>query len=99
KAQLHAARQARRQERGLRHLDEIDRPVGPGDGEAAVSELDVERRRFEQMAGDELAFLDDLLGRAEESGAPGARRARAEGAAAVEDEIGVAIDEAHALRR
>src|SRR5690242_18772461 len=57
------------------------------------------RRRLEQMAGDELALVDDLLRRAEEGGAACACRARAKGAATVEDEIGVAIDEAHALRR
>src|SRR6185437_5941754 len=72
--------------------------IGAGDDEAAVMEFDVERRGLEQVPGDGLALLDDLLRRGEEGGTADAGRARAEGAAAVEDEVGVAVDQPHMVR-
>jgi hypothetical protein len=46
---------------GAGDLRERDPAVGAGDHERAIGELDVARRRFQQMTGDQLALGDDLV--------------------------------------
>jgi len=67
-------------------------PVGAGDDECAISEIDVARGRLEQMGCDQLAFGDDLIGGTIERAAADRDRARAESAGAVRYRIGVAFD-------
>ena len=42
-----------------RQLDDVDRAIGAGDGEAAIAEFDVGFGGFHQMGGRALALLDD----------------------------------------
>ena len=54
-------------------------------------------RRIEQMSGDEPTLVDDLLRGTEEGCAANARRARAERAAAMKDEIRIAVEDLNML--
>ena len=66
--------------------------VGAGDREIAVGEFDVGVGGFEQMRGKRLALGDDLVGRHPQGRAADHRRARAVGADAEGDAVGVAVD-------
>ena len=71
----------------------------PATDERAVGEIDVVRGGLQQMGGDQLALGDDLVGGAVERRAADRNRARAEGAGAVRDGIGVALDDLDLLDR
>ncbi len=92
-----ARRQAAGLERRLGDLGDADAPVGAGDREVAAivadRELDVDIGRFEQMGGDAFALGDDLVGGEPQGRAADHRRARAVGADAEGDAVGVAIDD------
>ena len=83
----------------LRQFHDVDGAIRPGDDELAVLELDVAGRGFERVRGDLLALLDDL-GRGLDDGlARIHHRARAAGAAAGQQFIAVALQDAHLLER
>ena len=73
--------------------------VGAGDPVLAVRELDVGDARLEQMGGDLLALVDDLVDRLVDRRAADRRRARAVGAHAERDAVGVAVDDLDVLDR
>src|ERR1700747_1139483 len=68
-----------------RHRRERHAPVGAGNDEGAIGEIDVARGRLEQVGRDQLALGDDLVGGAIERAAADRDRARAERAGAVRD--------------
>ena len=70
----------------------------PATRNCAVRELDVRLGGFEEVGGDPLAARDDPLRRAHQRAAGGHHGARADRAAAVRHQVGVAVDEADALR-
>ena len=84
-------RQFRRKVGGPRHLDELHRPVGSRHAEGAVDEFEIGLRGLQQMGGDRFRLFDDLLGRAQHGGAAERRRARAAGAAADGQRVGIAF--------
>ena len=83
----------------LGELHDPDRAVGAGDDEASLRELDVGGRRFEHVRGDLLALLDHLGGGFHDRGAAVHDRFRAAGAAAGEQLVAVALQQADALER
>ena len=74
-------------------LVDADAAVGAGDGEAAVLELDVAFRGFQQVRGELLALGDDLVADQDDGAAAHGGRARAARAHAERDGVGVALDE------
>ena len=80
-------------------LHDADRAVGAGDDELAVLELDVAGRGFERVRGDLLALLDHLGGGFDDRLAGIHHRARAAGAAAGDQLVAVALEEADLLER
>ena len=66
--------------------------VGAGDREDTVGEIDIGLGRFEQVRGDRLRLLDDPVGCHQHRRAAQRRRARAAGALAERDLVGVALD-------
>ena len=71
-----------------------DRLVGADHGELAVLELDVAGRGFQHVAGHLLGLLDHHLGGVLQRRAADGHAARAVGAAAEADLVGVALDHA-----
>ena len=65
--------------------------IGADDGEAAVLERDVGRRRLQRLGGGLLALLDHGRGGGEDRLALRVEAARAAGAAADRDGVGVAL--------
>src|SRR5438094_229606 len=78
----------------LGELHDADRAVGADDGEIAGGELDIGDRGFEHEGGDRLAALDHLLAGLDDGGAARHHRFRAAGAAAGDQLVAVALDEA-----
>jgi hypothetical protein len=86
-------RQAHRDERHLRHLQDRHRPVGAGDREGAVGKGDVGGVGLHEMRGKALAALDDLVGRGAQCAAADHHAARGISAAADRDLICVGLQE------
>src|SRR4030095_9619511 len=86
--------------RGEGHGAKRDRLAGSAfDGELATTELDVTRRRLEQVRRDLLTLLDDLVERHENGGAADRRRTAALGAHAERERPGVAVHDLDLLDR
>src|SRR4051794_32709588 len=83
----------------FRELHDSDRAVGAGDHEPSLSKLDVSGRGFEHVGCDLLALIDYLGGRLHDGGAAVHDRFRAAGAAAREQLVAVALEEADAFKR
>src|SRR4051794_7560981 len=83
----------------FRELHDSDRAVGAGDHEPSLRKLDVSGRGFEDVRGDLLALIDHLRGRLHDGGAAVHDRFRAAGAAAREQLVAVALEEADAFKR
>ncbi len=92
---------ARRLQRGrvghARHVGQVDRAVGAGDGEGAVVEFDVACVGLEMVRGDNLALVDDLVRRLGQRAAAQAGGTGAKGAMAVGHLVSVALDIADLL--
>ena len=89
-----------RQVRLERHVAEPERAVRrAGDAEAAVFVLDVLGGCFEQVGGDLLALLDDLVDASRDRRTADGGAAAAVGAHAELDQVGVAVDDLDRLRR
>src|SRR3984893_2071273 len=84
---------------GQRHLGHGLRPVGAGNGELAVLELDIGLGGFEQMRGDLAALGNDLVHRLDDRAAADGERPRAVGAHAIGDLVGIAVDDLDAFDR
>src|SRR6185312_9998381 len=78
-------------------IENTDRAVRADDGEAALAEFDIGGRGFEHHGGDLLAALDHLLARFDDRRAARHDRARAAGAAAEQQLVAVALQEADAV--
>ena len=89
---LHALGQAFRVPRLGGDAAQRNGPVGAGDREDAVGEVDIGLGGFEQMRGDRFRLLDDAVGRHQHGRAAQRRRARAAGALAERDLVGIALD-------
>ena len=76
-------------------LDQIERAVGPGDYEHAGVEGDVAVGRLEHVGRDLATLFNHLVGGQHDCRAAGRRGARAKGAAAIGDLVGVALDDAN----
>ena len=74
--------------------DDVDAAIGADDGEAAVGEGDVGERRFQRLGRGLLAFVDHRIGGEQDRLAFGIQAARAAGAAADRDRVGVALADA-----
>src|ERR1700733_6483641 len=72
-------------------LHDRDRAVGADDGELAALERNIGRRRFEHIAGELLAFLDDFCRAFDDRGAAVHDRFRAAGSTADYDAVAVAL--------
>ena len=83
--------------RSLSAVHHADGAVGAGDDEAPAGEFDVGNSDFEQMGGDRLALLDDLGDRRDHRRATGRRRARTAGAAANDEFVAVALQQANVV--
>src|SRR3984893_8106320 len=97
-AAFEAWRQAADVARRLSDVGDADAPVGAGDREIAIGEFYVGGGGFEQMRGNAFAFGDDLVGRHPQGRAANHRRARAIGADAKSDAVGIAVDVLHGRR-
>ncbi len=82
-----------------RHLAETLRPVGAGDAELAVLELDIGLGSFEEVGGDLSPLGDDLVHRLDDRRAADGERARPVGPHSVGDLGGIAVDNFDALHR
>ena len=85
--------------RPSREVGERERAVGAGDPHGAVGDLEVAGARLQRVGGELLEIVGELARRAADRGAAARDRARSAGADAGRDQIGVALDHAHALRR
>ena len=94
---LHALGQALRVPGGGGDIGERDGAVGPSDREAAAVEIDVGLGGFEQVCGNRFRLGDDLLGGEIDRRAAEGRGARAAGALADRDLLGVALDVMHLI--
>ena len=83
----------------FRQLRNADGPVGPRHHEPSCAELDVRRRGLERLAGQFLSFLDDKVRGLRDRRAAHHHRARAAGAGAEHELVGVALHEADAFER
>ena len=94
---LGGASAARRRELGPRQR--AGRHAGDADRAGVGVDDDVGDVGLEQVGGEPLGLLDEQLGRLVDGRAAELQRARAAGAAAGRDEVGVAVDEADAVDR
>ena len=93
-AGLETGRKLRRRVGRAHHVIQRHRLVGAGDGEGAVGILDIAFGRLQHVAGDGFALVDDLVRCRRHRAAAHGRRARAAGAAAHPQYVGVALDHA-----
>ena len=84
---------------GERDFPERLAAIRAGHGELAVLELDVGFRGLEQVRGDLLALVDDLVERLDDRGAADRQRARAVRAHAEQDTARVAVNDVDVLDR
>src|SRR5262249_57254921 len=87
----HVGRQFQPGSQLVGELENADAAIGAGDDEAPAGKLDVDRRRLEDVCGDLLALLDQLVTRFEESLAADQRRFGAAGAASDLELIVIAL--------
>ena len=95
---LEAGRELGGLERRARDVLQDDGAIGADDRELPIRERNVGFRRLQQARGDLLALGDDLVRRGPQRGAADDGRARAHGAHAEADALGVAVDVAHVGR-
>src|SRR4029077_6777605 len=95
----HAGREVCRLAQSRREIDDADRAVGAGNGEAPFREFDVLDARLEQRGRRKLAALYHHVERGDDRRAARHDRARAARAASAWKEIAVALVEADALER
>ena len=100
---IEALRQFRRQLQAGADLfgqfHDADRAIGAGDHKPAGAEFDVRDRRLQHMCGDLLAGLDDLVAGGDDRGAARHHRFRAAGAAAGDQLVAVALQQADLIER
>ena len=100
---IEALRQFRRQLQAGADLfgqfHDADRAIGAGDHKPAGAEFDVRDRRLQHMCGDLLAGLDHLVAGGDDRGAARHDRFRAAGAAAGDQLVAVALQQADLVER
>ncbi len=82
-----------------RHFKQGDRSVGASNHEPSIAKFDIGGRGFEHLGGELLAFLDDELGGLHCRAAAHHRRARATGAGAEHQLVGIALQQPDLLER
>ena len=97
-ARLHPFRQLGRNGRGLGDLVDGDGLVGLRAREDAVGELGVVERNLQQVRGERVGLDQDLFGRQQEGRAADRGRARAAGAFAEKNLVGIALQICHLAR-
>ena len=80
-------------------VHDTDAAIRAGHGEAAIREFDVECRGLQQVAGDLPTLLDHQVARLQDRGAARHDRFRAAAAAAGDQAVAVALDQADTVER
>ena len=79
---------------GLRQREDVDAAIGADDRETAVGKADIRDRGFQFLRRRLFALLDDRFRRLQDRLAFGIKAARAAGAAADRDGVGIALADA-----